>query len=88
MTKLSKVTGNSHDVFTKHLLLNDSLDDEKTLWKSIKPFLRDYENEDNACIIIDDMLMHKLAYSNTKQSLINPYSNLTIEKSIKASAKF
>ncbi len=59
MTKLSKVTGNSHDVFTKHLLLNDSLDDEKTLWKSIKPFLRDYENEDNACIIIDDMLMHK-----------------------------
>ncbi len=57
MTKLSKVTGNSHDVFTKHLLLNDSLDDEKTLWKSIKPFLRDYENEDNACIIIDDMLM-------------------------------
>ncbi len=29
------------------------------MWKSIKPFLRDYENEDNACIIIDDMLMHK-----------------------------
>ncbi len=29
-----------------------------------------------------------VAYSNTKQSLINPYSNLTIEKSIKASAKF
>ncbi len=59
MTKLSKVTGNSHDVFTKHLLLNDSLDDEKTLWKSIKPFLIDYENEDNACIIIDDIFMHK-----------------------------
>ncbi len=79
MTKLSKVTGNSHDVFTKHLLLNDSLDDEKTLWKSIKPFLRDYENEDNACIIIDDMLMHKpwskvndettAQYNLTKQSI-------------------
>ena len=59
MTKLSKLTGKSHDIFTKYLLLNDSLDDEKRLWKSIKPFLRDYENVDSGCIIIDDMLMHK-----------------------------
>lgn len=59
MTKLSKLTGKSHDVFTKHLLLNSSLDDDKRLWKSVKPFLRDYENEDSGCIIIDDMLMHK-----------------------------
>ena len=59
MTKLSKLTGKSHDTFTKHLLLNGSLDDDKRLWKSIKPFLRDYENEDSGCIIIDDMLMHK-----------------------------
>jgi len=59
MTKLSKLTGKSHDTFTKHLLLNSSLDDDKRLWKSIKPFLRDYENEDSGCIIIDDMLMHK-----------------------------
>ena len=59
MTKLSKLTGKSHDVFTKHLLLNSSLDDDKRLWGSIKPFLRDYENEDNGCIIVDDMLMHK-----------------------------
>jgi len=59
MTKLSKLTGKSHDIFTKHLLLNSSLDDDKRLWKSIKPFLREYENEDSGCIIIDDMLMHK-----------------------------
>jgi len=59
MTKLSKLTGKSHDVFTKHLLLNSSLNDDRKLWKSIKPFLRDYENEDSGCIIIDDMLMHK-----------------------------
>ena len=59
MTKLSKLTGSSHDVFTKHLLLNSSLNDAKRLWGSIKPFLRDYENEDNGCIVIDDMLMHK-----------------------------
>ena len=59
MTKLSKLTGKSHDTFTKHLLLNSSLDDDKRLWKSIKPFLRNYENEDSGCIIIDDMLMHK-----------------------------
>jgi len=59
MTKLSKLTGKSHDVFTKHLLLDSSLDDDKKLWKSIKPFLRDYENEIVGCIIIDDMLMRK-----------------------------
>ena len=27
--------------------------------EKIKPFLRDYENEDNGCIIIDDSLLHK-----------------------------
>jgi len=59
MTKLSKLTGRSHDVFTKFLLLDNTLDDDKKLWKSIKPFLRDYENEESGCIIIDDMLMHK-----------------------------
>ena len=59
MTKLSKLTGSSHDIFTKHLLLNNLLDDDRRLWKSIKPFLRTYENEDSGCIIIDDMLMHK-----------------------------
>ena len=59
MTKLSQLTGSSHDIFTKHLLLNNSLDDDKRLWSSIKPFLRDYENDDSGCILIDDMLMHK-----------------------------
>ena len=59
MTKLSKLTGCSHDIFTKHLLLDDTLNDDKRLWKSIKPFLRNYENEDSGCILIDDMLMHK-----------------------------
>jgi len=59
MTKLAKLTGKSHDVFTKNLLLNDSLDDESKLWGKIKSFLRDYENEDNGCIIIDDSLLHK-----------------------------
>jgi len=59
MTKLSELTGTSHDVFTKHLLLNSSLDDDRRVWGIIKPFLRDFENEDSGCIIIDDMLMHK-----------------------------
>ena len=45
MTKLSKLTGKSHDVFTKHLLLDNVLDDDKKLWSSIKPFLRDYETD-------------------------------------------
>jgi len=59
MTKLSQLTGRSHDVFTKNLLLDDSLDDDTKLWKTIKPFLRDYENEEDGCIIVDDSLLHK-----------------------------
>jgi len=59
MTKLSQLTGRSHDIFTKNLLLNDSLDDDTKLWKTIKPFLRDYENEEDGCIIVDDSLLHK-----------------------------
>jgi len=59
MTKLSKITAKSHDIFTKSLLLDRTLDDDKILWKRIKPFLRNYENEDSGCIVIDDMLMHK-----------------------------
>jgi len=60
-TKFAKVLGKgfSHDRFTKQLLLDGDLDDDVKLWKTIKSFLRDYENEDSGCIIIDDMLMHK-----------------------------
>jgi len=61
VTKIAKVLGKGfcHDRFTKQLLLNEDLDDDIKLWKNIKPFLRDYENESNGCLIIDDMLMHK-----------------------------
>jgi len=61
VTKFSKILGKgfSHDRFTKQLLLDDTLDDESKLWQHIKPFLRDYENEDNGCIIVDDSLLHK-----------------------------
>jgi hypothetical protein len=48
MTKLSKPTSKSHDQFTKHLLLND-----KKLWVSIKQFLKEYENCENGCIVVD-----------------------------------
>ena len=59
MTKLAQLTGNSHDIFTKNLLLNNDFDDDKKLWETIKPFLRNYENKNSGCIVIDDMLMHK-----------------------------
>ena len=59
MTKLSQLTGNSHDVFTKNLLLNSSIEDDKKLWERVKPLLRDYENERSGCIIVDDMLINK-----------------------------
>jgi len=55
MTKLSKLTGKSYDVFTKQLLLNDILDDERRLWSKIKPILREYENEENGCIVIPNL---------------------------------
>jgi len=76
MTKLSKVTGNSHDVFTKYLLLNNSLDDDRGLWATVKPFLRDYENEDSGCIIIDDMLMHK-PYTKTNDVVCWHYDHVS-----------
>ncbi len=60
MTKLAKLTGKSHDIFTKNLLLDESLDDETKLWEKIKPFLRNYENEDNGCIIINDTVVGTL----------------------------
>ena len=40
-------------------MLDRTLDDDKILWRTIKPFLRNYENEDSGCIVIDDMMMHK-----------------------------
>ena len=60
-TKFSKLLGKgySHDRFTKQLLLDGNLESDEKLWKTIKPFLRDYENEQSGCIVIDDMLMDK-----------------------------
>jgi len=52
MTKLSELTGSSHDVFTKHLLLNSSLDDDRRVWGIIKPFLRDFENEEMKTVTV------------------------------------
>ncbi len=61
MTKLSKITGDgySHDIFTKKLLLNDEIDTDKALWSEVKPFLRNYENEEDGCILIDDTILNK-----------------------------
>ncbi len=47
-----------------------------------------YNSKDIDTFLESENIENMVAYSNTKQSLINPYSNLTIEKSIKASAKF
>ncbi len=53
------------------------LDEHPLLHQSIKTRLNLYLNSEL-----------RVAHSNTNQFLINPYSNLTIEKSIKASARF
>jgi len=61
MTKLSRILGEgySHDMFTKKLLLNDEIETDKGLWSYVKPLLRDYENEDSGCVIIDDSILAK-----------------------------
>jgi len=62
MTKLSKILDytHSHDVFTK-LLLNyqNKFNIEKELWKQAKELIKEYENEENGCIIIDDTILEK-----------------------------
>jgi len=61
MTKLSTILDGqySHDIFTKNLLLNDEIETDKDLWKTVKPILRNYENEDDGSLIIDDSLLAK-----------------------------
>ncbi|MCK5679126.1 MAG: transposase, partial [Flavobacteriaceae bacterium] len=60
MTKLVQVIGTqySHDIFTK-MLLQDATYNDKDLWAEVKPFLRNYENEQDGCIIIDDTILKK-----------------------------
>lgn len=61
MTKLSTILDGqySHDVFTKNLLLNDEIETDKALWNHVKLILRNYENENDGCLIIDDTLLAK-----------------------------
>ena len=61
MTKLSTILGEgySHDIFTKKLLLNDEIETDKALWNYVKPLLRNYENEHDGCLIIDDSILAK-----------------------------
>ena len=68
MTKLSQIAGETytHDTFTKKLLLDDTIETEKELWRSVKPILRKYENETDGCLLIDDSLLAK-PYSKTNE---------------------
>jgi hypothetical protein len=61
MTKLSRILGGkySHDIFTKNLLLNDEIETDKALWNHVKPILRDYENDEDGCLLIDDSILAK-----------------------------
>ena len=84
MTKLSKILGkgNSHNIFTKKLLLNDEIERDKELWRHVKPILRNYENEEEGCLLIDDSL---LAKPYTKESdMVCWHYDHTIGKSRKS----
>ena len=79
MTKLEKISGYSHDVFTK-TLLDDTYNEEK-LWKSTKSLLRNYENEEDGCIIIDDTILNK-PYTKENDIVCWHYDH-TVGRSIK-----
>ena len=57
-TGLSNLVDNSikHDSITR--LLTNSSFDSRTLWVSIKPLVREHQNE-NACLIFDDSIIEK-----------------------------
>ncbi len=82
MTKLAKIFDNqhSHDIYTK-MLLSDDTYNERYLWRKVKPFLRDYENEEDGCIIIDDTILNK---PHTKMSdIVCWHFDHTVGKSVK-----
>jgi len=82
MTKLATIFDNyySHDVFTKMLLCDDTYN-EKKLWKNVKPFLRNYENEQDGCILIDDSILNK-PYTKISDIVCWHYDH-TVGKSVK-----
>ena len=84
MTKLSTILDGqySHDVFTKNLLLNDEIETDKELWSHVKPILRNYENEEDGCLIIDDSLLKK-PHSKVNDIICWNYDH-TIGKSLKS----
>ena len=83
MTKLSEILGDkyTHDVFTKKLLLNDEIETDKYLWQYDKPILRNYENEKDGCLVIDDTLLSK-PYSKTNE-VIHWHYDHTIHRNVK-----
>ena len=78
MTKLSQIAGENytHDRFTKKLLLNDEIETDKELWRSVKPILRKYENETDGCLLIDDSLLAK-PYSKTNEVICWHYDHVS-----------
>jgi len=63
-------------------LLNDEIETDKELWRHVKPILRDYENEEEGCLLIDDSL---LAKPYTKESdMVCWHYDHTIGKSRKS----
>ena len=78
MTKLSQVVGENytHDTFTKKLLLDDEIEIDKELWRSVKPILRKYENETDGCLLIDDSLLAK-PYSKTNEVIYWHYDHVS-----------
>jgi hypothetical protein len=46
----------------KNLLLNDKVETDKALWNHVKPILRDYENDENGYLLIDDSILAKMPF--------------------------
>jgi hypothetical protein len=77
MTKLSKILPKkfTHDVFTK-MLLTKRENFQQDLWKETKSLLRNYENEEDGCILIDDTLLKK-PYSKINSIITKNFDHST-----------
>ena len=82
MTKLEKILGKgySHDRFTK-MLLEKNVEHEKDLWKNAKDFLRNYENKEDGCLIVDDTILNK-PYTKESDTVCYHFDH-TVGRSVK-----
>jgi len=83
MTKFSKIIDAfySYVQFTKRLLLKPSKENQKLLWQEAKLMLWEYENEEDGCVIIDNMILNKP--HTAENDIVCYHFDHTVNRSVK-----